>query len=74
MGFGVNTVTGDFSQGARGMWIQNGEFAYPVEEITISGNMLSMLQNIEMIGNDLEFRSSVASPTFKIREMTIAGA
>ncbi len=74
IGFGVNMVTGDYSRGAAGMWIENGELAYPVEEITIAGNLKTMLQNIETIGNDLRFRSRVASPTLKISEMTIAGS
>ncbi|MFZ5518726.1 MAG: TldD/PmbA family protein [Candidatus Zhuqueibacterota bacterium] len=73
MGQGTNPVTGDFSRGAFGMWIENGEIAYPVAEITISGNLATMLKNIEMIGNDLRFNSSIAGPTIKIAEMTIAG-
>jgi PmbA protein len=72
-GFGVNPVTGDYSRGAVGLWIENGEFAYPVEEITIAGNLLDMFKNIEVIGNDLELRSAVISPTLKITRMTIAG-
>jgi PmbA protein len=73
LGFGVNLVTGDFSRGASGIWIENGEFAYPVEEITVGGNLKQMLNNISEIGNDLEFRSSVAAPTIRIDGMTIAG-
>jgi PmbA protein len=73
-GFGVNPVTGDYSRGAVGLWIENGELAYPVEEITIAGNLLEMFQNIEIIGNDLELRGSIAAPTLKIARMTIAGA
>jgi PmbA protein len=73
MGFGVNQVTGDYSRGAVGLWIENGELAYPVEEITIAGNLKEMLMNIEMVGNDLEFRGRVASPTIKISQMTVAG-
>ncbi|MDE3105079.1 MAG: TldD/PmbA family protein [Acidobacteriota bacterium] len=73
MGFGVNLVTGDYSQGASGMWIENGELAYPVEEITIAGNLKEMFRNISAIGNDLEFRSSSAAPTLRIDGMTIAG-
>lgn len=72
-GFGVNPVTGDYSRGAVGLWIENGELAYPVEEITIAGNLLDMLKNIEAIGNDLELRSTIAAPTLKIAKMTIAG-
>ena len=73
IGFGVNLVTGDYSRGAVGIWIEKGEFAYPVEEITIAGNLNDMLCEIEMIGNDLEWRGSVAAPTCKIARMTIAG-
>jgi PmbA protein len=73
MGFGVNQVTGDYSRGAMGIWIENGELTYPVEEITIAGNLKEMLMNIEMVGNDLEFRGRVAAPTIKISQMTIAG-
>jgi PmbA protein len=69
----VNLVTGDFSRGASGLWIENGEFAYPVEEITVAGNLKDMLSNIADIGNDLVFRSSVACPTLRIEGMTIAG-
>ncbi|HKA54911.1 MAG TPA: metallopeptidase TldD-related protein, partial [Candidatus Binatia bacterium] len=72
-GFGVNPVTGDYSRGAVGLWIENGELAYPVEEITIAGNLLEMFQNIETVGNDLELRGSIAAPTIKIARMTIAG-
>ena len=73
LGFGVNMVTGDYSRGAAGMWIENGEPAYPVEEVTVAGNLLDMFKAIEMVGNDLEFRGSLASPTVKIAEMTVAG-
>jgi PmbA protein len=72
-GFGVNPVTGDYSRGAVGLWIENGELAYPVEEITIAGNLLEMLKNIEAIGSDLELRGTIAAPTVKIARMTIAG-
>jgi PmbA protein len=73
MGFGINMVTGDYSRGATGLWIENGELAYPVEEITIAGNLKQMLREIELVGCDLEFRGRIASPTIKIAEMTIAG-
>ena len=73
LGFGVNLVTGDFSRGASGLWIQNGELTYPVEEITVAGNLKDMLFNISEIGNDLEFRSAIASPTLRIEGMTVAG-
>jgi PmbA protein len=73
MGFGVNAVTGDYSRGATGLWIENGELAYPVSEVTIAGNLKDMLLSIEVLANDLEFRSSVASPTLLIPKMTISG-
>ncbi|HEV2646123.1 MAG TPA: TldD/PmbA family protein [Acidobacteriaceae bacterium] len=74
MGFGINLVTGDYSQGAAGLWIENGELAYPVEEITIAGNLKDMYRNIVAIGNDLTFRSASAAPTLRIEGITIAGS
>ena len=74
LGFGVNLVTGDFSRGASGLWIVNGEPAYPVEEITVAGNLREMLRNIAEIGNNLEFRGPVAAPTLRIEGLTVAGA
>jgi PmbA protein len=73
IGFGVNSVTGDYSRGAGGLWIEDGELTYPVQEITIAGNLKEMFLGIEMIGDDLRFRSTVVSPTIKIGEMMIAG-
>ncbi|RMH35319.1 MAG: TldD/PmbA family protein [Nitrospirae bacterium] len=73
IGFGVNMVTGDYSRGAVGIWIENGELAYPVEEITIAGNLKRIFADIEIVGNDLVFRGRIASPTIKIREMMVAG-
>ncbi len=73
IGSGVNTVTGDYSRGATGLWIESGEFAYPVSEITIAANLSQMLLGISAIGSDLEFRGSTASPTLVIEEMTISG-
>ncbi len=73
-GFGVNGVTGDFSQGAAGFWIENGEIAFPVQEITLAGNVLSVLKNVELVGNDLSFRfGNIASPTLFISEITVGG-
>jgi len=74
MGFGTNIVTGDYSRGATGLWIENGQLTHAVEEITIAGNLGEMLMNVTAIGNDLVFRGSVASPTLRIDGMTIAGA
>jgi len=73
MGFGTNMVTGDYSRGASGMWIVNGELAYPVEEITVAGNLKDMFRNISEIGSDLEFRGSIASPTIRIDGLTVGG-
>ncbi len=74
MGFGTNLVTGDYSRGATGLWIENGQLTHAVEEVTIAGNLAEMLRNVTAIGNDLIFRGSVASPTLRIDGMTIAGA
>jgi PmbA protein len=74
MGFGVNPVTGDYSRGATGLWIENGQLTHAVEEVTIAGNLADMLRNVTAIGNDLVFRGSVASPTLRIDCMTLAGA
>ncbi|MDH5527045.1 MAG: TldD/PmbA family protein [Nitrospirota bacterium] len=73
IGFGVNGVTGDYSRGASGIWIENGELTWPVEEVTISSNLLDMFAGIEMIGNDLDFSRRVVSPTVKIDRMTVGG-
>jgi PmbA protein len=74
MGFGTNLVTGDYSRGATGLWIENGQLTHAVEEVTIAGNLGEMLKNVTAIGNDLVFRGSLASPTLRIDGMTIAGA
>ena len=74
MGFGTNMVTGDYSRGATGLWIENGQLTHAVEEITVAGNLAEMLRNVTAIGNDIRFRGSVASPTLRIDGMTIAGA
>jgi PmbA protein len=74
MGFGVNVVTGDYSRGATGLWIENGQLTHAVEEVTIAGNLTEMLMNVTAIGNDLVFRSAIASPTLRIDGMTIAGS
>jgi PmbA protein len=74
IGFGINMVTGDYSRGASGFWIEGGELAYPVEEITIAGNLKDMFAGIELVGSDLVFRGRIASPTVKIAEMMVAGS
>ncbi len=73
IGSGVNIVTGDYSRGAVGMWIRDGEFAFPVSEVTIASTLQEMLNGIAEIGNDLEFRGSVSAPTIMLGEMTVAG-
>lgn len=72
-GPGFNVVTGDYSRGASGLWIEDGKIVFPVEGITIASNMLEMFKAIEAIGNDLYFRSSTCSPTIKIGAMMVAG-
>ena len=73
IGFGVNIVTGDYSRGAAGMWIEDGELAYPVEEVTIAGSLPEMLRNVGEVGSDLEFRSPIASPTLLVEGLTVGG-
>jgi len=73
MGQGVNIVTGDYSRGASGFWIQNGEIQYPVEEITIAGNLKSMMSNIVAIGNDYDPRLSTQTGSVLLESMTVAG-
>jgi PmbA protein len=73
IGFGVNTVTGDYSRGAVGLWIENGKLTHAVQEVTIAGNLRDMLRSIEMIGNDVTFVGAIAAPTLKIGNMVISG-
>ncbi len=73
IGFGVNVVTGDYSRGAVGLWIEKGEIAFPVAEVTIAGNLRDILTGIAALGSDLEFRGSVACPTLLIGEMMVSG-
>jgi PmbA protein len=73
MGFGVNIVTGDYSRGATGLWIRDGELAFAVSEVTIAGNLREMLLSVEAVGDDLEFQGSLAAPTLKIGGMTVGG-
>ncbi len=71
IGFGVNIVNGDYSRSASGIWIENGELTFPVQGVTIAGNLKEMLCSIEMVGNDLDFRGNIVSPTLMIGRMTI---
>jgi PmbA protein len=73
LGHGVNLVTGDYSRGASGLWISGGELAYPVEEITVAGNLKELFFNISEIANDLEFRGAVAAPTIRVDGLTVGG-
>jgi PmbA protein len=73
LGHGANLVTGDYSRGASGLWISGGELTYPVEEITVAGNLKDLFFNINEIASDLEFRGSVASPTIRIDGLTVGG-
>jgi PmbA protein len=73
MGQGVNMVTGDYSRGAAGFWVENGEIQYPVEEITIAGNLKDMFKNIIAVGNDVDYRSNVRTGSILVERMSIAG-
>jgi PmbA protein len=74
IGFGVNVVTGDYSQGAVGRWIEGGRLGHPVHEVTIAGNLRDMLRDVDAVGSDLVFRGSSASPTLRVRRMTVGGS
>ena len=73
MGRGVNTANGDYSRGAAGLWIESGKPAYPVEEITVAGNMLDMLRRIDRVGDDLDFRGSLGAPTIRFSSIAVGG-
>jgi len=73
-GFGVDLVSGDFSQGAVGHWIEGGRLEFPVHEVTIAGNLKQMLVDVDAVGSDLEFRGSVSSPTIRVAKMTVGGS
>lgn len=73
MGQGVNIMTGDYSRGAAGFWVENGEIQYPVEEITIAGNLKDMLKNIVAVGNDIDYRGNVRTGSILVERMSIAG-
>ena len=74
IGMGFNPVTGDYSRGAAGLWIEGGEVAHPVEEITIAGNFGDMLRDIDAVANDLLWLGRIASPSLRVARMTVAGA
>jgi PmbA protein len=73
MGFGFNPVTGDFSRGAEGFLIENGQISRPVSEITIGVNFDDLWKGIDAIGSDLDLKTGTATPTFRVRQMTVAG-
>lgn len=74
MGFGFNALTGDFSRGAGGFWISDGKISHPVSEVTISSNLDTMLKGIDLVGSDLDVKSSTASPSFRLQSMTLSGS
>jgi PmbA protein len=74
MGQGVNMITGDYSRGVSGFWIENGEIAYPVEEVTIAGNLKDMFKNLQAVGTDIDLRGSTQSGSILLDEMSIAGS
>ena len=74
IGYGVNTVTGDYSRGAAGFWVENGELAYPVEEITIAGNLRDMFRGIVAVGSDVDVRGNIRTGSILIDSVTIAGS
>ncbi|MDP6376748.1 MAG: metalloprotease PmbA [Pseudomonadales bacterium] len=73
MGQGVNGVTGDYSRGASGFWVEGGEICYPVDEVTIAGNLKDMLKNLVAIGDDVDLRLNVATPSVLVGELMVAG-
>ncbi len=73
MGFGINYTTGDFSRGAAGIWIRNGELAEPVQEVNVSGNLLDMFQRIDAVGSDAQWFGGVSAPTIRMSRMTVSG-
>jgi PmbA protein len=73
MGFGFNALTGDFSRGAGGFWIENGKLTFPVSEVTLSSNLDAMLKGIDAIANDLVLKTSTAAPTLRVNRMTLSG-
>ena len=74
LGRGADVVTGDYSRGANGIWIERGELAWPVQEVTVSGSLIEMLKGVDAIGSDLDFRSATAAPTIRFSELQVSGA
>jgi PmbA protein len=73
MGSGLNMVTGDYSRGAAGFWVEHGEIQHPVEEITIAGNLKQMFAGLQAVGRDLDPRTSIKTGSWLVESMTIAG-
>ena len=73
IGFGINNITGDYSRGAAGFWIENGEIQYPVSEITVAGNLLDMFQSFVEVANDLDKRGNTITGSILVEKMTVAG-
>ncbi len=73
MGFGFNAITGDFSRGASGFWVEDGKLTFPVSEVTISSNLDDMLKHVDAVADDLDLKTSTASPTLRVSSMTIGG-
>lgn len=73
LGRGLNAVTGEYSRGANGLWVENGEIAHPVQEVTIAGDMLKMLHNVDCVGADLMVKGATSSPAIRVQDMTISG-
>ena len=74
MGHGVNTVTGDYSRGAAGFWVENGELTHAVEEVTIASNLRDMFMGIAEIGTDIDYRGAIHAGSILVENMTIAGS
>ena len=73
LGRGADVVTGDYSRGANGLWIEDGQLTFPVQEVTVSGNLLAMLEGLDAVGSDLDFRSSTVAPTLRFAELVVSG-
>ncbi|MBA4323186.1 MAG: hypothetical protein C0408_10255, partial [Odoribacter sp.] len=72
-GYGIDPVSGNFSGGASGLWIENGETVHPVKGVTIAGRAFDILNAIDMLGNDLDMNRTNSAPTFRVNEMQIGG-
>jgi PmbA protein len=73
IGFSTEYVTGTYSRGARGYYVENGEIAYPIDEFTVAGNLTGMLAAVDAVANDLAFDQTIVSPSFRVAEMTVSG-